>query len=75
MTDLLERAVEAARNQSPTMQDDIARVVLALTGDDRRVIQLTPEEDAALAASEDAASRGEFASDEEIRALWAKYGL
>lgn len=75
MTDLLERAVAVARNQPPDMQDDIARVVLALTGADHPVVQLTAEEDASLAESEAAAARGEFATDEEIRAIWTKHGL
>ena len=35
----------------------------------------TPEEEAELDESEAAASRGDFATDEEVRAIWAKHGL
>jgi predicted transcriptional regulator len=35
---------------------------------------LAPEEEADLDASIAAAERGEFATDQDIRAIWAKYG-
>jgi hypothetical protein len=38
-------------------------------------IRLSPEEDVALNVSLAEAERGEFASDEEVRAIWAKHGL
>lgn len=76
MTDLLEKAVATARALPPEMQDEIARVVLALASDDgESVYQLTPEEEADLDESDAEAARGEFATDEEVRALWAKHGL
>jgi hypothetical protein len=76
ITKLLDRALEAARNLPPETQDDIARVVLQLAGaDDEPPIELTPEEQAALATSKAAAARGEFATDEQVRAVWAKHGL
>ena len=76
MTKLLDQALEAARSLSPDAQDDIAHVVLRLTGaGDEAPVPLTPEEQAAIAASKTAAARGEFASDEEVRAVWAKHGL
>ena len=76
MTKLLEQAVEAARNLSAAVQDDIAHVVLRLAGaDDEPPVQLTAEERAAIAASKAAAARSEFASDEQVRAVWAKHGL
>jgi len=36
---------------------------------------LTPEEEADLDASLAEAERGDFATDEEVRAVWAKHGL
>jgi hypothetical protein len=76
MTKLLDQALEAARNLSPDEQDDIARIVLRLTGvDDEPPVPLTPDERAAIAASKAAAARGEFATDEQVRAVWAKHGL
>lgn len=75
MTTLLDRAIEAARDLPPEAQDDIARVLLQLVGADDEPVPLTPEEQAALAASMAAAKRGEFATDEEVRAVWDKHGL
>jgi hypothetical protein len=76
MTKLLDRALEAARNLPPEAQDNIARVVLRLAGtEDETPVLLNPEERAAIAASKDAAARGEFATDDEVRAVWAKHGL
>jgi len=76
MTKLFDQAVEAARSLSPDAQDDIAHVLLRLTGaDDEPPVPLTPDEQAAIAVSKAAAARGEFASDEQVRAVWAKHGL
>ena len=76
MTKLLDQALEAVRNLPTDAQDDIARVVLRLTGaDDEPPAPLTPEEQAAITASKAAAARGEFATDEQVRAVWAKHGL
>jgi len=75
MTKLLERAVEAARRLPPDEQDAIARAIMQLAGaDDAPPAALTAEEREAIAKSKAAAGRGEFATDEEVRAVWAKYG-
>ena len=74
MTKLLERAVEAARGLPPEAQDEIARLVLQLAGEEEPQIALTDDERAALAASKAAAARGEFATEDEVRRLWAKHG-
>jgi hypothetical protein len=59
MTKLLEQALEAARNLPPEAQDEIALIVLRLAGaDDQPLVPLTPEEQAAVAASKAAAARG-----------------
>jgi hypothetical protein len=76
MTKLLDQAVEIARSLSSDAQDDIARVVLQLAGaDDAPSVPLTKDERAAIATSKEAASRGEFATEEQVRAVWAKHGL
>jgi predicted transcriptional regulator len=41
----------------------------------RAPVPLRPNEKAAIAASKAAAARGEFATDEQVRAIWAKHGL
>ncbi|MBX5155922.1 MULTISPECIES: hypothetical protein [unclassified Rhizobium] len=74
MTDLLEQAVERVRALSPDMQDELARVLLHLA-DEQEPVPLASGERAAIADSKAAAARGEFASDEEVRAVWASYGL
>jgi hypothetical protein len=76
MTKLLDDALAAVRNLSPDEQDNIVRAVLRLTGaDDEPPVALSTKERAAIAASKSAAARGEFASDEQVRAAWAKHGL
>jgi len=75
MTKLLEKALEAVRTMPPDAQDDAARLLLRLMGDDEPVVELTPDEAAALDESLAQADRGEFATEEEVRAVWAKYGL
>jgi hypothetical protein len=76
MTKLLDQALEAARRLPVAAQDDIARIVLQLVGaDNEGPMPLTPEEQAAIAESKAAATRGEFATDEQVRATWAKHGL
>ena len=76
MTKLLDQALEAARSLPAETQDDIARIVLQLAGNDAATpIALSPEERAAIAVSKEAAARGEFAADDEVRAVWRKHGL
>ena len=75
MTKLLEQAVETVRGLSPEMQDDLARILLQLAGEDQPVRQLSGEEAASFDESLAQADRGEFATDEQVRAVWAKHGL
>jgi len=76
MTKLLDQALAAVRNLPLEAQDNIARVVLRLIGaDDEPPVPLTSEELAAIAASKEAHARGEFATDEQVGAVWAKHGL
>lgn len=75
MTELLEKAVAAARSLPPTVQDEIARTMLLLAEEQTEPVLMTAEERAAVARSQAAAARGEFATDEELQAVWAKVGL
>ncbi|KQP58279.1 hypothetical protein [Methylobacterium sp. Leaf112] len=77
MTELLDHAIERVRALPPETQDAFARVLLNLAGDedDQAVYHLTPAEEASLAKSLEQAERGEFATDEQVRAVWAKHGL
>lgn len=75
MTKLLEQALEAVRDLPADAQDGIARVVLRLAGEEGAPVALLPEERAAIAKSKAAAARGDFATDEQVQAVWAKHGL
>jgi predicted transcriptional regulator len=75
MTRLLKQAVEAVSTLPADRQDELARVLLQLAGVEQRPYELTPEEEADIDASLAEAERGEFATDEEVRAMWAKHGL
>jgi len=75
MTKLLEQAVETVRGLPAEVQDELARVPLQLAGKDQPVIQLSAADEASLEESLVQADRGEFATDEQVRAIWAKYNL
>ena len=75
MTKLLDQAVETARNLPADVQDDIARIVLSLAGEEREIITLNKAEEASIALSQSQAKRREFATDEQVRAIWSKHGL
>jgi hypothetical protein len=75
MTKLFDQAIEAVRSLPPDAQDDIARIILQLAGNDAEPVTLSTDERAAIARSKAAAERGEFATDEQVRATWAKHGL
>ena len=75
MTELLDRAMRAAAAQPAGAQDDLPRMVLFATGVDETVYQLTEDDEIAIAPSRAQAARGEFATDEQMRAHWAEFGL
>jgi hypothetical protein len=77
MTKLLDQALQVARRLPPDAQDDIARLILQLAGanDEAEPVPLSAEERAAIEASKRAAARGELATEAEVEAVWAKYGL
>lgn len=75
MTELLEQAVETVRGLSEDVQDELARILLQLAGRDQPVVQLSAADEASFEESLTQADRGEFATDEQVRAIWAKYHL
>jgi hypothetical protein len=75
MTVLLEKAIESVRALPAEMQDSLARMLLQFAGVDQSTIELTAEETASFDESIAQADRGEFATDERIRSIWAKHGL
>ena len=76
MTKLLDKALELARSLPSEAQDDIARIVMQLAvNEESEPVPLSADERIAIATSKAAAARGEFATDEQVRAVWAKHGL
>lgn len=73
MTALLDQAIESVRDLPDDAQDAVARMLLDLVAEDP--VELTAEEAASFEESLAQAERGEFASDEAVRAIWAKHGL
>jgi predicted transcriptional regulator len=73
MTELLDQAIATVSALPPTRQDEIARVLLQLAGVEQPTYMLNAEEEADLDASIAEAERGEFASDDEVAAVWAKF--
>lgn len=72
---MLDRMVDAATALPSELQDDLARVVLDYLGAELAPVELTPEDEAAIRISREETDRGEYVSDEQMRAIWAKYDL
>ena len=68
MTKLVQQAVAAISRLPPETQDDIARLMLALT--EAGPTPLTPDEAAAIAEAEAEIARGERVPPETIQAFW-----
>jgi hypothetical protein len=75
MTRLLEQAIKAVFGLPDEVQDEAARLFLAFAGIKQPPIQLTPDEDTDLAEADAEIARGELATDDQVRAMWAKYDL
>ena len=75
MTELLEHAFERIRALPPDQQDEFARVLLRLAGEDEPVYQLTPEEEADFEQARAEIARGEYATDDDLKSIFAKHGL
>ena len=73
MTELLAKALAAVSALPDDQQDEAALILLQFAGVEPP-LDLTPEDEAELEASLAEEARGEFATDEEIRAIWAKHG-
>ena len=75
MTILFDQAVETVRALPSEKQDELARLLMQFAGVDQPAIKLSVEEESSFDESIAQAERGEFATDEEVRAIWAKHGL
>jgi hypothetical protein len=75
MTKLFEKGIEAVKALPPDQQDWAGELLLEVAGMGSREYALSPEQIADLELSIAQADRGEFASDEEVAAMWKKFGL
>ncbi|HLW93350.1 MAG TPA: hypothetical protein VKS78_18870 [Roseiarcus sp.] len=73
MTELLEKALAAVSALPDDQQDEAAFILLQFVGIEPP-LNLTDEDKAEIEGSLAEQARGEFATDEEIRAIWAKHG-
>ncbi len=73
MTKLLKRALEAVEKLPPESQDEIARAMLALAGDDGAPETIDPAHLPEVLSGMAQAQRQEFASDDEVEAAFRRF--
>lgn len=72
MTDLLEMAVAHIRALPSDQQDELAVILLRLADAEPEPVALSVAERAAIPTSKAVAARGDFATDDEVSAVWAR---
>lgn len=75
MTKLLEKAIAQARALPPEEQDALAAMLLTMTDEGTGIVALDEEARVAIREGLEQARRGEFVPEEEIEALWKRFGL
>ena len=75
MSPRLARAIEAAKTWSPDRQDAAADVLERIDGLASDPMRLDPEDRADLELALDEVRRGEFASDQEVAAVFSRHGV
>jgi predicted transcriptional regulator len=75
MTKLLEKAIAQARALPPEEQDALAAMLLTMTDEGAGMVPMDEEARAAIREGLEQARRGEFIPEEEIEALWKRFGL
>lgn len=73
MTKLLEQALEAIRRLPPDTQDEIARAMLKLAGDEEEPEPIDPAHLPDVLESLAQAKRRHFATDEEVEAAFRRF--
>lgn len=73
MTKLLEKALEAVRRLPPGSQDEIARAMLALAGEEAELEPIDPAHLTAVLEGLAQANRGQFASDQDVEAVFRRF--
>jgi hypothetical protein len=73
MSKLLEKAIEAVRKLPADSQDEIARAMLSLCGNDGEPEIIDPDDLSAVLEGLAQARRREFATDEEVEAALRRF--
>lgn len=73
MSEILKQAIEKLNAAPPALQEELARVVIDYPTDDGEVYRLTPEEQAVCDQADADIAAGNFATDEEMRALFDEF--
>ncbi len=73
MTKLLQRALEAVRRLPPDSQDEIARAMLSLAGDQGEAEPIDPAHLSDVLESLAQAKRRQFATDAEVEAAFLRF--
>lgn len=73
MTKLLEQALEAVRRLTPEAQNEIARAMLALAGDEGEPEAIDPAHLPDVLESLAQAKRRQFATDAEVEAAFRRF--
>jgi predicted transcriptional regulator len=75
MTNLLDKAIAKARELPDEDRDVVAVAVLTMADQGSPIAPMDEDTWAAIREGLDQARCGEFVPDEEIEALWKRYGL
>jgi hypothetical protein len=75
MTELLEKAIATVTRLDPARQDEIARIMLAVSGEEKEPEDIDPEDLPHVLEGLAQAERGEFASEEQIKATFARFDV
>jgi Ca2+-binding EF-hand superfamily protein len=73
MTKLLEKALEAVRRLPPGTQDEIARAMLTLAGDEGQPEEIDAAHLPAVLQGLAQAKRRQFATEEEVEAAFRRF--
>ena len=73
MTKLLEKAISRIRELPEDRQDELAEMLLDCA--DQPKVILTPEQIAEVELAIQEADEGKFATEEQMAALWKKFGM
>ena len=75
MIKVLEQAIEKIRNLPEDRQADAAEILEQMVADEGSIFAIPEEDRAAVLDGLEQLKRGEFASDDDMTALWKKCGL